>query len=173
MYTETLRTVIRNFNGEDATDLYEILGDEETMENCEPAYGLKKTKDFLASFCIKRNGAVASVHKESGKVIGYILFNECEADVYEIGWIFNRRFWRCGYAYESCKAVIDFAFEKMNARKIFAETADTVKSVKLMMKLGMQRENVQHSQVQDTNGSMTVLQVFALTYAGWKNRRNG
>ncbi len=85
MYAETLQTVIRNFTPEDAKNLYEILGDEETMKNCEPAYGFEKTKDFLTSFRIGRNGTVASVHKESGKVIGYILFNGYETGVYEIG----------------------------------------------------------------------------------------
>ena len=48
------------------------------MENCEPAYGLEKTQQFLNTFCIDRNGAVAAVHKESGKVIDYA-FSEGKA----------------------------------------------------------------------------------------------
>lgn len=43
------------------------------MKNCEPAYGREKTKAFLRSFCIDRNGAAAAMYKESGKLIGYIL----------------------------------------------------------------------------------------------------
>ena len=105
MYIETPRMVIRNFTLEDATDLQEIFGDEATMKNCEPAYDFEKTKKFLSSFCIGRNGAVAAVHKGSGKMIGYILLKEYEKSVYEMGWIFNRSFWRQGYAYESCRTV--------------------------------------------------------------------
>ena len=76
MYIETSRMIIRDFTLEDATDLHDIFGDDETMENCEPAYDFEKTKEFLTSFCIGRKGAVAAVHKESGKMMGYILFNE-------------------------------------------------------------------------------------------------
>ena len=47
MHIETLRMTIRSFTPEDAPDLYEIFGDEETMENCEPAYDLGKTQSFL------------------------------------------------------------------------------------------------------------------------------
>ena len=103
MNIETTRMIIRDFTPEDAADLHEIFGDDETMENCEPAYNFEKTKEFLTSFCIGRKGAVAAVHKESNKVIGYILFNEADEGVYEMGWIYNRSFWRQGYAYESCK----------------------------------------------------------------------
>ena len=81
MYIETPRMLIRDFSVEDAADLQEIFGDEETMKYCEPAYDFEKTKEFLVSFCIERNGAVAAVHKESGKMMGYILFKEYEESV--------------------------------------------------------------------------------------------
>ena len=78
MYIETPRMTICDFTLEDAADLQEILGDDETMKYCEPAYDFEKTQEFLTSFCIGRKGAVAAVHKESGKMIGYILFNEID-----------------------------------------------------------------------------------------------
>lgn len=94
MYIETKRMIIRDFVPEDASDLHDIFGDDETMENCEPAYDFEKTEKFLTSFCIGQNGAVAAVHKESGKMMGYILFNEFDEGLYEMGWIYNRSFWR-------------------------------------------------------------------------------
>ena len=96
MNIETPRMIIRDFTPDDAADLHDIFGDDETMENCEPAYDFEKTKEFLTSFCIGRNGAVAAVHKESGKMMGYILFNEFDKGVYEMGWIYNRNYWRLG-----------------------------------------------------------------------------
>lgn len=141
---ETPRMMIRNFIPEDAADLHEILGDTETMEYSEPPYDLEKTKQFLASFCIAQGRAVAAVHRESGKVIGYILFSEMQSGECELGWFFNRRFWRQGYAYEACKAVIDYAFRTMEVQKIVAETIDGVKAVGLMQKLGMRLEEIQH-----------------------------
>lgn len=172
MYIDTPRMLIRSFCLDDAADLHEIFGDAETMKNCEPAYDPAKTKDFLSSFCISRQGALAAVHKDSGKMIGYILFNEYEEGVYEIGWIFNRRFWRQGYAYESCKAVIDHAFNECSAHKIFAEAIDAVKSVSLMRKLGMQFEGIQRSQTKDTFGNWTDLHFYGLLRTEWEKTEN-
>ncbi len=168
MYIETARMIIRNFTPEDAADLHEIFGDEETMKNCEPAYDFEKTRKFLTSFCIGRKGAVAAVHKKSGKMIGYILFNQSETGVYEMGWIYNRSFWRQGYAYESCKAVIDYAFGKLNAHKVFAEAIDTLKSVGLMQKLGMQLEGIQRCQTKDDHGNWADLYFYGLLENDWR-----
>lgn len=162
MFLETPRMMIRDFVPEDAADLQEILGDTETMKNCEPAYELEKTRRFLLDFCIGRKGAVAAVQKESGKVIGYILFHESGEGVYEMGWFFHRGFWRQGYAYESCSAVIDHAFGQRKAHKIFAETIDTVKSVGLMQKLGMRLEGIQRSQTRDRYGNWADLYFYGL-----------
>ncbi|MCD8314047.1 MAG: GNAT family N-acetyltransferase [Firmicutes bacterium] len=165
-HIETTRLIIRNFTPDDVDDLYEILGDSETMKNCEPAYDFQKTKEFLHSFCIGKNGAAAAVHKQSKKVIGYILLSETRPSVYEIGWFINRRYWRQGYAYEACKAVIDYAFYELDAHKVFAETIDSVKSVGLMQKLGMKSEGVQRSQTKDNDGNWADLYFYGLLKEG-------
>ena len=162
MYIETDRMVIRDFTVNDVNDMQDILGDEETMKNCEPVYTIEKTADFLQTFCIGKRGAVAAVHKETAKVIGYILFNGFDEGVYEIGWFFNRNFWGQGFAYESCKAVIDYAFDKMNAHKVFAETIDGIKSVHLMKKLGMKSEGIQRSQTKDNSGNWADLYLYGV-----------
>ena len=172
MHIETSRMIIRDFIPEDAADLHEIFGDIETMKNCEPAYDFEKTESFLTSVCIGRKGAVAAVHKESGKMVGYILFNELEEGVYEMGWFFNRRFWRQGYAYESCKTVIDYAFGELKAHKVFAETIDAVKSVTLMQKMGMQLEGIQRSQTKNLHGNWADLYFYGLLEDEWR-RNNG
>jgi len=163
--------IIRDFIPEDAADLQEILGDDETMKNCEPAYDFEKTKKFLTSFCIGRKGAVAAVHKESGKMIGYILFNEMDEGIYELGWIFNRSSWRQGYAYESCKAVIDYAFRELSSHKVFAETIDAVMSVGLMQKLGMQLEGIHRSQTKDNHGNWVDLYFYGLLEDDWRESK--
>lgn len=172
MYIETERMIIRDFTPEDAADLHDIFGDDETMANCEPAYDFAKTQKFLSDFCIGRNGAVAAVHKESGKMMGYILFNEFDEGVYEMGWIYNRDYWRQGYAYESCKAVIDYAFGELKAHKIFAEAIDGVKSVGLMKKLGMQLEGIQRSQTKDLHGNWTDLHLYGLLESDWRKNND-
>lgn len=166
MYLKTTRLLVRDFTPEDAADLHEIFGDAETMKLCEPPYDFEKTKKFLEEFCIGRKGAVAAVLKDTGKAVGYILFKSMgedpAEDVYEIGWIFNRAHWRQGYAYESCSAIIEYAFSRLNAHKIMAETIDGVKSVSLMKKLGMKLEGVQRSHIGDNAGGWADLCLYGL-----------
>ncbi len=162
MNIETGRIIIRDFTMNDIHDMQDILGDAEAMKNCEPAHTIEKTADFVQKFCIEKRGAVAAIHKDTGKVIGYILFNEFDESVYEMGWFFNRAFWGQGFAYESCKAVIDYAFDTMNAHKVFAETIDGMKSVNLMKKLGMKLEGVQRSQTKDNFGNWADVYFYGL-----------
>jgi len=146
MYLETSRLIIRDFTENDLDDFHEIFSDAEVMENCEPPYPHEKSLEFLQSFCINRKpkGGYAAVLKETGKVIGYILFKNSDGDeIYEIGWIFNKAYWRQGYASEACKEVIRYGFEELKLHKIVAEAIDANKSVSLMKKLGMVCEGVQ------------------------------
>ena len=115
MLIETERMIVRDFTLDDVDDLQEIFGDAETMRNCEPAYELAKTEKFLREFCIGKQGGLAAVLKASSKAVGYILFNECEPSVYEIGWIFNRNYWRKGYAYEACRAVMEYEWRSQHS----------------------------------------------------------
>ena len=162
MPIETPRLLIRPFTEADAPALHAILGDAETMRYAEPAYDFEKTQDFLASFCIGQKGAMAAVHKDSGKLIGYLLFKEYEKDIYELGWFFNRAYWRRGYAYEACMAIIDHAFEVLHADKVFAETIDIEKSLPLMFKLGMTEETEQNSITTDNEGKECMLHYFSI-----------
>lgn len=162
MYIETERMLIREFTPEDVGDLHKILGDDETMKLCEPTYSYAKTQKFLEDFCIGRKGALAAVQKESGKVIGYILFKAIEEDIHEMGWFFNRKYWGQGYAYEACVNVMEYAFDVMHIHKIIAETIDTARSVKLMEKLGMVCEGIQRSQVKDNAGNRADLYLYGI-----------
>lgn len=162
MYLETDRLRIRDFKLSDIDDLYEIFSDEEVMEYIEPVYDRDKTFNFLKDFCIGHKGAFACVNKENEKVIGYIIFNEYEDKVYELGWIFNKIYWGNGYAYESCDGVIKYAFSKMKIHKIFSETIDNIKSVNLMKKLGMQLEGIQKSHTTDNHGNWKDVYLYGL-----------
>lgn len=105
------------------------------------------------------------VHKGSGKVIGYILFSPLESGVYEMGWIFNKNYWKKGYAYESCRALIDHAFSALRADKIFAETADDKKSVPLMKKLGIREKEIRKNSSEPIRGKRRDLYVYELSRA--------
>lgn len=150
---ETERTHVRYFTICDFDDLHEILSDTATMEFMEAPLNAYETREFLEEFCVKEKRALAVVYKGDSKVIGYILLSDkIQKDVYEIGWIFNKKYWNKGLAFEAVSATINYAFTYLNAYKVFAETIDDVKSVRLMGKLGMSCEGIQRKQVRDNKG---------------------
>lgn len=162
MCFKTERMVVREFTPADAADLHEILGDAETMRNCEPPYTPEATVQFLNEFCIGRKGGLAAVHNETGKVIGYLLFTVSDPGCYEMGWFFHRAWWGQGYAYEACSAPIRHAFARLGAHRVWAETTDPVKSVGLMKKLGMKPEGVQRRHTLDFQGNRADLYLYGL-----------
>lgn len=54
MHIETQRLLIRDYTIDDMKDLQDILGDDEVMKKCEPAYSPEKTANFLREFCIEK-----------------------------------------------------------------------------------------------------------------------
>ena len=162
-YIETERLIIRVFRREDLDELFEILGDEETMQFLEPPYDRDKAEKFLQEFCIDRNGALAVTLAPSDRLIGYLLFNRCGSpNIYEMGWVFNKSYWRQGYAYEACSVLINYAFSELGVHKVFAETVDAGKSVPLMEKLGMTREGVQREHVLSPDGKLRDIYLYGL-----------
>ncbi len=94
---------------------------------------------------IAHNPAFYAVElKASGKVIGKLyLKNQDFFDSYELGYTFNRNYWGKGYASESAKALMQYAFTELSARRIIAE-ADirNTRFCRLLEKLGFRREGV-------------------------------
>ena len=155
MHIRTDRLIIRNYSPDDWQDLFEILSDPIVMAQCEPTYTKAKTKEALVYF-IQNNIAYAVVLAATGKVIGHALFAQLpppyEKGNYEIGWIYNRRYWRQGYAFEASKALLDYGFRNMRIYKVSAETIDPVASIGLMCKLGMRHESTLPAHAKDLNG---------------------
>lgn len=163
MRIETKRTLLRPFEASDLDDLYEILGDPLVMEQTEPAYTKEKTRAFLMDFCVAKKLALAVCLKDGGKVVGYLLCSDrLEKDVYELGWIFNRLYWRQGLAYEAVSDLIKHLFLHAEAHKVFAEAIDEVKSVPLMKKLGMRKEGIQIKQARDNAGTWRDMHLYGL-----------
>ena len=166
---ETERLVLRRFTGEDLEDLHEILSDSLTMKDVEPPYNIKKTERFLNKFCVEDGGALAAVLKGPDKVIGYLLFNEIEPGVFEMGWIFNRAYWRMGFAYEACSELVRYAFEKLKAHRVFSEAIDSIRSVGLMKKLGMQLEGVQRGHTRNNAGEWSDLYLCGMLDSDYRS----
>ena len=137
----TERLAVRKFLPEDHEDLAEILTDPDvtyfepyetfTKEKCvDEAEAFSKSEEFFAVVC-------------DNKVIGKIYFSKRGIGSFEIGWTFNAEYQGKGYACESVRGMINYAFSKMGARRIIAEiNTRNSRSVKLAERLGMTRTAV-------------------------------
>ena len=65
---------------------------------------------------------------------------------------------------------MDYSFGKLKAHKVFAEAIDTVKSVSLMQKLGMQLEGIQRSQTKDNHGNWRDLYFYGMLEEDWRKQ---
>ncbi len=170
MHLVTPRLNIRPYEEGDQADFYEIFSDPVVMRDCEPPYDWETSAGWLQRF-IRDPIAYAVALKDSGKMIGHALFKQLpgeEAGIYEIGWIYNRRFWRQGYAFEAARAQIAYGFEHLNLHKVCAETIDPVKSVPLMKKLGMKEEGVFRQHTRDLQGNWADLHWYAILRSDWQ-----
>ena len=165
MYLQTPRLCIRDYQEEDWADLFEILSDPLVMEKCENVYDEIRTKEILHLFR-SRNIGFAAAHRESGKVIGHILFCQLPPpdpeDVYELGWFLNRRFWHQGYAYEASTHLLEYGFRELGLSGVRAETIDPDRAGRLLQKLGMKLETILPGAATDPSGNRADLYWYAI-----------
>lgn len=135
----TERLTVRKFTKDDFEDLAEILTDKE-VTYFEPY------ETFAKEACIQE-AAHFSESEEffavvlGNKVIGKIYFSRKDCGSFEIGYTFNGKYQGKGYAYESVKGMLAYAFSVLGVRRVFAEiNTRNIKSVRLAERLGMRRE---------------------------------
>ena len=107
---QTRRCWIRAFGLEDAEALQCVLGDGEVMRYIETPFTLAQTEAFIhhAGLC-EPPLVYAVVWKETGSVIGHVIFHPYDGEFHEIGWIISRAYWGVGIACELTEALIQQA----------------------------------------------------------------
>lgn len=152
MIINTDRLIIRSFNQDDYLDVYEYLN--EPLVHCFECMKLNSLEDAKNAVLNKINDkySFAIVLKETNKVIGEIEAHPESSnpdeensvlDTYSPCWMLNKNYHKKGYAYEAAKAVFDYLFKELNARRIYAYTEDyNYSSQHLCEKLGMRKEGL-------------------------------
>ena len=75
-------------------------------------------------------------------MIGNLYFSKGDFETWEVGYVFNEKYWGNGYASESLSALIKYAFLSLNARRIIAQCdPKNAPSWKLLQRVGMRRED--------------------------------
>lgn len=136
MKTETDRLILSRFSENDLLDLFEYLSDPEVVK-FEPYRSMT-----LEEVCqelrlqIASDEMVAVELKSSGKLIGNVYLGKRDNNALEIGFVFNKDYWKQGYAMESCAAVIREAFSSGVDRIIAHCDPKNQDSWRLLEKLG-------------------------------------
>ena len=126
---ETQRLVIRNFSDRDASAYFQLLSHPEV--HCfvsEKIDSIEQAKQQIEHKKTLDDGSELAVALK---------------DTFCVCWNFLAAYGKKGYAYESAKAYLDFLFNRMGARRIYAYVEDdNLSSQHLCQKLGMRLEGI-------------------------------
>ena len=139
----TDRLIIRRYQENDWQDLYEYLSDKEVVI-FEPydVYSENQAKEE-ALYRSRNESFYAVCLKENEKLIGNLYLDKGGFDTWELGYVFNKQYQGQGYATESAKALLDYAFAHLGARRIIAMcNPKNQNSWKLLERLNMRREGL-------------------------------
>lgn len=139
---ETDRLILRPLTVDDAGAVFEWAGDERVAKYMiYPCHkNIEVTREWLNSLESLENEYIwGFIRKSDGKLIGSggIRFRTDE-NVWSFGYNFRYDCWGHGYATESAKRMIDYVYNKNNAREFISEHAvDNPASGRVMEKCGL------------------------------------
>ncbi len=148
---ETSHLILRELRLSDAEDQLEYAQDDEVA-----AFGLWKPQKTLQENLDDIQESIrhyaagdyfswAVEHRADHKMIGRIqlgAYNAADARA-DLGYAYNRRYWGKGYATEAAQAVLKIGFESLKLHRVGAKVLpDNVGSIRVLEKLGFQREGV-------------------------------
>lgn len=150
-------------------DLYaELCADKEVMEYFPSTKTKKECKAQIERFKKHYNDYGYTFFAvdilESNQFIGFIgminssfkaIFTPCK----EIGWRLHKQFWGFGYATEGAKRCLEYGFNDLDFKEIYAITPlKNSKSESVMIKIGMKKQGVfEHPSIEDGHWLKTEL----------------
>lgn len=140
----TARCIVREITLDDIDDLYNIYSDEDTKRYIEDLYPNKEeeiefTREYILNqYRFYEYGIWVVIEKSSGKLIGRAGLSDRDGyDTTEIGFIFDKKYWGQGYAYEVCSAITKYAKEELLMEKLISFTKkENLRSIRLLERLG-------------------------------------
>jgi len=144
MEIRTERLVVRSFRPDDWRDLLDYLSLPEIYE-FEPGEPIDAGQAALLADERSRGTAFLAVELPSeGRMIGHLYFGQIEPvelRTCELGYIFNPRYHRRGYATEAARALVDHAVAAMGVHRVVANcNPANVASWRVLEKIGFALE---------------------------------
>lgn len=177
---ETPRLFLRDFTMDDFDDAHEYAIDEEVVRFMEWGPNSEDdTKEYITrsiEFQHERPRRVyelAVTLRDTHKMIGgcgvRVLPHDPEQA--DIGYCYNSKYWRKGFAKEACLAVIDFGFTELNLHRIYATCdAENIGSASVLGGSGM-RQEAHFLQDKRIKGKWRDTLLFAILRSEWEAKR--
>lgn len=148
-YLETERLILREMNLDDFDSLKEIISDKETMSYYKEPYDdngvLRWINWNVENYNTYGFGLFAVILKENNKFIGDTGITIQNINGYyrpEIGYHFNKKYWRKGYAKEATNAIKKWAFKNTPFKKLYSYmNSENIASIKTAESNGMKFVN--------------------------------
>lgn len=178
---ETQRLMLRRYKMTDLADFVGYRANEKLHEFLpskvrENSSGYKKSlADFVKNYNNEKRPTMtwAIALKDSNKVIGSVSVESYEEQnkCVEIGWALSVKYQHKGYAFEACKALIDYLFEKYDLNRIQAFVWEgNEASRKLAKKLGFTHEGTNRAYKLKGDKYFDVLN-FGLLKSEWQENK--
>ena len=147
----TDRLLLRPFQSDDADALFAIYGDADVAYFALPApVTLRDVEQSLAvNMQTRWSDRPYFAVIFAGEVVGDIVLQMDHPNrTANLGYTITRKHWGKGFATEAVRAVVDYAFRTFDLAKVYARADPrNIGSVRVMEKLGMQREGLLRSHV--------------------------
>ena len=139
----TERLIIRKFVSDDWQSVHEYTSDFNVMKYIpEGVFAVEDSKEFVTENSSKSPRYFPVLLKKDQTLIGHIAFHKVFGEhTYEIGWVFNPKYYNKGYASEAAHSILKYGFETMKLHRIIATCQpENIPSHRVMEKIGMRRE---------------------------------
>ncbi len=142
------RLLFRKITYEDFGELSEMLTNPNVMYAWEHTFSPKQINDWinkqLEYYHYDHVGYFAVISKENSEFIGQMGLHWSEMSglrILEVCYMLKQKYWYKGYAFEGTKALINYAFTKLNVNKVYAcIRRNNLPSVNVAQKAGMKNE---------------------------------
>lgn len=164
------RVVLRELEPGDAADVFVWRSDPEVQKyNSEPMTDVGEASALIdelrRDFSAQRAIAWALTHRGDGRALGLFGFVSWERfhQRANVGYDLRRDYWGRGLATEALDAMLEFGFTRMRLNRVEAMTiADNYRSVRLLQRLGFQREGLRREHSLEEDGAFHDGAVYGL-----------
>ncbi len=167
LHTERLQ--LRPLRTSDAESLHGAFSDAELMTywSSGPHRNFAETRSYIAGNMTAEFPTWGMAMGE-GPAIGWVVLIPHREGVREIGYILRRDAWGRGYAREAATRIIDYGFQELGLRRIFADVdPDNTASIVLLEKLGFVREGLLRAEW-ETHIGVRDSYIYGLLAADWQ-----